>query len=279
MVEEAAKNVDISKEQAAAVNYYYRHLWEYFLPLYPASLLALEILQIPLNSFVLVMFPYTIVTTIFGLPLLRNIKRAPNEDNRDPASEAVKQVLEGVAPICTIMFLALVFHIHILLALLFVIIAMIIYYKIGWKAILPMLKASLEVRLNYIIVAAIYLRDVMVHSGAINQLPDFFASIGMTPLLIAIIFPLTIGVLTGVTITGVTIALPIIMTMTTPNSFMSLASLALLSNIVGIMLSPIHLCFIMSVEHFSANFAKTYVKLLLPEALILVFAVFYSFLL
>ncbi len=277
MVEEAAKGVDISKEQAAAINYYYRHIWEYFLPLYPSSLLAVEILQISLNSFVLLMVPYAIVTTIFGLLLLRNIRPIPKETNPHPRSEAWKQVLEGVAPICTIMFLVLVFNVHILAALSLVNVAMFIYYKIGWKAVWPMLKASLEIRLLYIVFGALYLRDVMVISGSIEQLPGFFTSIGMTPLMITIVFPFSIGLLTGVSIPGITISLPLIIAMTGPDNLLSMASLGLLSNILGLLLSPIHLCFIMSVEHFSANFAKTYVKLLLPGALILIFAVFYSF--
>jgi len=279
LVEEASKGITITKEQNAAINYYYRHLWEFFLPLYPASLLAVEILQIPLENFVLVMLPFTLFTVIAGLLLFRKfpLQERSNQENNSPLAK--RQVFEGLAPIIAIMILVLVFKLHILLALLITIAFMLIYYKIAIAETGHMIAAALEIKLLYMVLGAIYLREVLVQSGSIEQLLTYFQGIGLSPLLISIIFPIMLGLLTGVTLAGVTISLPIVVSLAGPHNLISLGSLAFASIVIGIMLSPVHLCLLMSIEHFAADFGKTYVKLILPEALLLLFAIAYSYIL
>ena len=88
-----------------------------------------------------------------------------------------------------------------------------------------------------------------------------------------------ISLLTGVTIAGVTIALPVVVSLAGANDLLSLGSLALASIVIGIMLSPMHLCLLMSIEHFAADFIKTYRRLLLPETILLAFAIAYYYIL
>lgn len=279
LVEEASKGILITGEQNAAINYYYRHLWEFFLPLYPASLLAVEILHVPLERFVLVMLPFTIFTVIAGLLLFRKFPLQERSTQEKNSPLAKKQVLEGLAPIVAIMVLVLVFKLHILLALILTIAFMLIYYKIAISEIGRMIAAALEIRLLYMVLGAIYLREVLVQSGSIEQLLTYFQGIGLSPLLISIIFPIMLGLLTGVTLAGVTISLPIVVSLAGPHNLLSLGSLAFASIVIGIMLSPVHLCLLMSIEHFAADFGKTYVKLIIPEALLLLFAIAYSYIL
>ena len=274
LVAEASRNIDIPGEQNAAINYYYRHIWEYYLPLYPASLLAVEILRVPLERFVLVMFPFSIIMVLAGLFLFRKFP-SPQQTNGDhPRHEAWKQVVEGVTPIVSIMMLVLVFKFHILLALFVVITLLFFYYRISLKHFTKMIIDALEFRLLYMIFGAIYLRDVLVQSGSIEQVLGFFQSIGMSPVLIAIIFPFMTGFLTGVTVAGVSIAMPVIVTLASPDNLLSLGSLAFASNIVGQLLSPMHLCLLLSVEYFCADFIKTYTRLVLPGTLLLLYAIF-----
>ncbi len=49
--------------------------------------------------------------------------------------------------------------------------------------------------------------------------------------------------------------------------------LAFISGFVGLMLSPMHLCFVLTIDFFKANFLKVWLALLLPEAVLLTIAV------
>lgn len=279
MVEEAALDVESTGEQKAAINYFYRHIWEYTLPLYPTNLLAVEILQIPLNKYILVMLPFNIITILAGILIFRGV--TPIQREREPIapSQSRRNALEGFTPFIVIMVLVLFFKLHILLSLLLVVTIMFFFYKIPGSLLPTMLKSAISPRLFYMIFSCIYVRDVLMSSGSIQQLMDYFNAIGLGPLMITTILPFTIGLLTGQVIPGITIVFPVIATMATPDNILRLGSLAFVTNFVGNMLSPLHLCFIMSIEHFDANFIRAYRKLILPEAIILLFAGIYYFLL
>ncbi|MCR4443342.1 MAG: DUF401 family protein [Peptococcaceae bacterium] len=277
LVEEAARELDLPGEQNAAINYYYRHIWEYFLPMYPAVLLAVEILNVSLGKYILIMSPFTIVTVLAGLVLFKNVPaREKKEAPPRSSTQNWKQVLEGLAPVAAVVILVLLVNINVLIALLLVVTFIFVFYKIEWPSVPPILKGAFQIRLLYMVFGAIYLQDVLVASGSIDRLAAFSRAAGLSPLFIAVIFPLLVGLLTGVTIAGVSIALPIIVTLAGPANLLALGSAALASNMVGVMLSPMHLCLVMSVEHFSADFGRSYFKFLLPEVLVIVFALIYA---
>lgn len=278
MVDDAAKNMDLSGDRKAAINYYYRHTWEYFLPLYPSSLLAAEILNIPLGYFMLVMLPYSLVTIAAGLLLFRHTTPPP-KDHEINRSQAFKEVLKGLTPIIAITLLVMVFHLDILIALLLVIAATLIIYRVPWENILAMLKDSLEPRMLYTVYSAVFLRDILTYSGRIDQLVQYANSIGLSPLIIALTLPALIGMLSGMIIPGVAITLPIMVALSGSSNVMVLGGLAFITNYIGDMFSPLHLCLIMSTEHFNADLGKTYRWLVAPYTLVFAFALVYTYVL
>lgn len=277
LVEEAARELTVSGEDNAAINYWYRHIWEYFLPLYPSILLGAQIMAIPMQAFVLLMAPFTIVTLVIGLLLFLPIGKPAHV--AAPPPRIWRYVLEGLAPIFAIMILVLVFNLNILLALLVAIIFMLIFYRVEITRIPNMCWEALTPKLLYMMFAAMYLRDAMVASGAVDQLSVFIRSAGLNPMLIAIILPFSITFLTGMTVPGISITMPLMVAMGGESNLLSLGSLTLVSNMVGSMLSPIHLCLIMSVEHFKCSMGGTYRKIILPTLLLLGFGIIYSLIL
>jgi len=277
LVEEAARELEVCGEDQAAINYWYRHIWEYFLPLYPSILLAMQIMAVPAQTFVLVMAPFTVFNTLTGLLLFRPITKP--EQPPSPATSRWRQVLEGLAPILVIMALVLIFNLNILAALLIVIIIMLLVYRVPLPEVPYMVWEAVAPKLLYMMFAAMYLRDAMVTTGAIDQLSLYIKNAGLDPLLIAIILPFAITFLTGMTIPGISITLPLMAAMGGPAQILSLGSLTLAANMVGSMLSPIHLCLLMSVEHFKCSLGGTYRRILLPTLLLLVFAVGYALIL
>ena len=64
MVDEASKNINISQEKKAFVNYMFRHPWEFVLPLYPGVILASAITSYPLRDLMLANSPYAMCLLI-----------------------------------------------------------------------------------------------------------------------------------------------------------------------------------------------------------------------
>lgn len=277
MVEEASRDLEITCDGNAAVNYYFRHIWEYCLPFTGGNLLAIEILQIPVSRFILMMFPLTLVSLLAGLLIFRKTKL--KKDTPDiailPAKQTWKYIAEGLVPVITALLLALILDLPIFLAIMLVDIFLILYYRLNVSSVLLLLKQALEIRLLYLIFGAIYLRETLVQSGSIDQLLGVLNAAGLAPLLVAIIFPLIIAMLTGLSYPGISIALPVVISLAGPDNLLPLSILALTGNAAGLMLSPVHPCLLMTIEHFSARFLGVYLKIILPEIIIIGFALSY----
>ncbi len=66
MVKELGNQSGLNPEQLSFINYWYRHIWEYWWPLYPGVLLAVTLAGTGLWIVVLVMWPLTVTTVSLG---------------------------------------------------------------------------------------------------------------------------------------------------------------------------------------------------------------------
>lgn len=66
MVASATKNLNMSNEEKAFINYWYRHPWELVLPLYPGIVLASAVSGVPLRQLILLNLPVALILFIVG---------------------------------------------------------------------------------------------------------------------------------------------------------------------------------------------------------------------
>ncbi len=66
MVEESAKGLDLSQEDKAFTNYWYRHPWEFILPLYPGIVLASLVTSIGLRQFIALNMSFAVTMLLIG---------------------------------------------------------------------------------------------------------------------------------------------------------------------------------------------------------------------
>jgi len=102
----AAKSA--TPEDKAFANYYYRHIWEYFLPLYPGILLASQISEIPLPKLILAMIPYGLLVLLFGVPAMLKIPSEKEHENFFTDRKLLfKDLWTGIIPIVVLVGLVL----------------------------------------------------------------------------------------------------------------------------------------------------------------------------
>jgi len=76
LVDSCDKDNNVSAEKKTQINFWFRHIWEYWWPLYPGVLLTVEITHMPLWKIVAVQFPITIFQITTGYYwLLRKVPR------------------------------------------------------------------------------------------------------------------------------------------------------------------------------------------------------------
>ncbi|MBN8215714.1 MAG: DUF401 family protein [Spirochaetes bacterium] len=88
----------------ARINYWFRHIWEYWWPLYPGALLAAEIFRLPPWLFMAIQIPLSLLAIGSGwFFLLRRVPPAAALGRRDELRRAARDAaLQGIAPIAVL---------------------------------------------------------------------------------------------------------------------------------------------------------------------------------
>ena len=111
-----------------------------------------------------------------------------------------------------------------------------------------------------------------------HVLQEIVAAFQSSPLPVPVIIACVsfiIGVLTGMSQGHVAIVMPIVAAMQTGS--LNLAGVAMAFGIAGQMLTPTHMCLVITVDYFKANFFKTLKPVLLCEIIILTLFTAYTY--
>jgi hypothetical protein len=273
MVDEATKGIDMNAEEKAFVNYWFRHPWEYILPLYPGILLASAITGVELRSLILVNMPVAVAMMALGFALsMRQVK-----GRRCEAEDASGSLLSFI-PVGAVLLLVIVFHVRLFIALSIVIATLIVFHRYRPRDIVKVLKHGLSLDVVLLIFGVMLFKDVMEATGAVAGVSGFLAEAGVPLVIVLILLPMLAGVLTGLTIGFVGATLPLIINLPGGEGLAPLG-LAFAAGFTGVLLSPTHVCLILTKEYFHADMSELYRKLLWPSmALVVAGLVVYYFL-
>ncbi len=262
MVAETTRDIRITPEEKSFINYWFRHPWEYILPLYPGILLASAISGIELRNLIFANSIYAVLMLIGGAVFaMKNVK-----GNSEIKEELDKKGIVSFIPILTVLLLVLIFHIELHLALIAVVLSLFLIYKYNLKDILKALKHGFSTEVIILITGVMFFKEAMDNSGAVKNLSEFFINNGISTLPILFILPFVTGLLTGITIGFVASTFPLIISMM-HNTSIGMISFAFASGFLGVMLSPVHVCLILTKEYFKADLWKIY-KLMTPACII-----------
>ncbi len=82
-------------------NYWFRHVWEYWWPLYPGVILTFDLTGLQIWQLILVQAPVSLLAITGGYLFL--LRRIPRDDDQQPVESATgKSFLSFAAPIATV---------------------------------------------------------------------------------------------------------------------------------------------------------------------------------
>jgi len=103
MVKELGGGLKLSEAQLSFVNYWFRHIWEYWWPLYPGILLTTVITEINILTIMAIMCPFTAVALWLGY---RALKRPDNfsKSRANLPNPPLWPFIKELAPILVVIF-------------------------------------------------------------------------------------------------------------------------------------------------------------------------------
>ncbi len=273
MVAETTRDVTMSPEEKGFINYWFRHPWECILPLYPGLLLAAAVSKADLHALITANITYAFIMVVTGfLFAMRGLRGTIKTEET-----LSKKDLWSFAPIFTVLLLVSFLHIELHYALTAVVLFLFLFYRYSLKSVFLSLKHGFSIDVIILIFGVMVFKEAMENSGAVGNLSRFFVQEGIPALPILFLLPFMTGILTGITVGFVGSTFPLILSIA-GNTSVSAISFAFAAGFLGVLLSPVHICLILTREYFKADIWGIY-KLMIPGCIIIFIAAIVQYLL
>lgn len=275
MVEEAA-GVKSSPEDKAYINYWYRHIWMDGFILYPPIILAAEILDVSIltlfGALMPVMVAWFIVGTLMGLRHVQVKKTV-----RGSRKKAMLDFLKGVYPILLIITIYIVLmemkvDFPLQISGILTVVILFVVRKISLDHLKDHLKEAVKLKYMIMLIGVMVFTEFFQSSGLINDVIHGVEGLGIPKELLIVVLPFIGGMISGISLTYVSLTFPVLAGLGIGTD-MSLFILSYFSGSAGVMLTPIHLCSVMTAEYFKVSLPNLLKKVGLSSLLLVPFVV------
>ena len=267
-VKDLVKNLRLSPVQATFINFWFRHICEFATPVYPGIIMAGVFLSVPLSYVLLHLVPMWVLMLVFGLFVSHRILRlSPTGDGRQRSgSDIVQELLRSAWPVL-LLFVLVLLGLDAAPAFLVTVLALVLQQRLSLPEVESGLRYGFNPRILFLLYAVMLYKNVVETSGAAHSLFSDMQAISMPPVVILTVLPLLIGFATGLSSAMVGISIPLLMPFIVTEYGISGGAflLAYAAGGLGYLLSPLHLCLVLSAEYFKARLASVY-RYLLPPA-------------
>ena len=162
-------------------------------------------------------------------------------------------------------FLTLCFDIHLVYSLALVTAGTVLLYRIPPALLGQLIRKNVSLELAFLIWGIMLFKEMLTASSAMNSIASELSRMGMPTAVLVALIPAVIAFITGYTTAFVGLSFPVLLPLLpTDGSSVYYVMLALASGICAHMLSPMHACYVMTLEYYQAGMGKTYRLLLAP---------------
>jgi integral membrane protein (TIGR00529 family) len=260
LVESASKPYQLTAEAKTAINYWFRHIWEFTNPIFTGMLLASQLSSIPLSTLIANMAWLTALATIIGwLFFLSTLKKQQGTiaaaDTTHDTGRGYYYVTLAAGPILVNFVLVVFFKLAASISMGLVVAAMVLILRQNLTDIRAMLAHALDRKLLWGIVAILFFQNILRQTGAIEDIAVLLNNLAISNAIVIGVIAFISGILTGTSQGFVAITFPFIAVLSPGD--ITLAMICFTLGTAGQMLSPAHLCLLVTLDYFKADFLKT----------------------
>lgn len=281
IVEELAKNLNLKPVHKAAINFWFRHLFEFSSPIIPGMILAYSIAGVTFGEFIKHLAWLSVVAFLVGyLVLIQKIKIPPSHEIKK--SEKNPREMQGL--LLALMSIAAIFFIVVFcgfsasISTFLVVGGLYFVLKIFRRpvSLKKIFGGAFDLKMSLNICCILYFTQILEVTNVLTEIVEKFqASPLPVPVIIACV-SFIVGILTGMSQGHVAIVMPLVAAMGTEN--LNLAGIAMAFGVAGQMLTPTHVCLIVTMNFFESELFETLKPVAICEILILIIFSAYTFL-
>ena len=281
MVEEVTKeNTDGMNK--AFINYWFRHVWLDGFILYPGVILAAELLQVSVISMFFHLIPFMLVSVALGAVFgLTGIKKEEIVRTK-PVAKSLAAFLTAMLPVIIVIsvyiMLLSVTPYSLEIASGGMVAVLLLLKRYSLKKIVVTVKEAFPVKLVLIIIGVMVFKEILLDSGAITALSTMMNTYGIPLSILFVLLPFVGGVTSGITVSFVSLTFPILIPLGM-NTSLWYAAIAFTAGSIGGMITPLHLCAVMTADYFKASLSGLLKRVTLAEIPLLILSIAVLFIL
>jgi len=297
LVQKTAEKSEMERDAKAAINYWFRHIWEYWWPLYPGVIVAMSLFEMENWQFFASQIPFTIVAVFAGfLALVRTHVGGLVEERGAAETGSGRGAAIAMVPLLLVIVSVLVappildpfaswialqnrkmiaMLIGLLLGLFVIVRADGARGRTG-KVFSTVLGAKSR-GILLTIAGVMVFKHCLDISGLIEIASREMENANISPIYAVMGLPFLAGMITGIAVGFAGAALPVVVGLVGSSgsglSPMATLVLAYGCGYMGMMMSPLHLCVLVTRDYFDSSLWAIWRKIVPCVAMILAYAV------
>lgn len=275
LIDKEGDKYNLKNNQKNFFNVWFRHVW---FPIYPISsamilICSVKFSGIPIQNLMVANLPAFLGVIIIGYVFMRRFTKNASQKTIHTTKD-YHGLIFILPPVIPLLFypLKLFGLAETRCFLLGVSVSLLLLYflvDIDAKRYTGILKKSLTWNLAIAIFGIMILREMIRVSEMHVLVTETMQNFAFPALLMIILIPLLLGTLTGYNLGAVALSYPLVdpFFTFTGMQLIGLTSLIFMSSLIGYLISPIHLCNVLSSEYLKTDTTRMY-KMLLPAAIV-----------
>lgn len=285
LVKDAASGIRFDSTQMALANVYFRHLFYAVFPLFSGFIAMINLSGIPPGTVIALTFVPMLFSLLLGFfYIFRSVEQNAEQDysTREHFFDNAKSLLYGLSPLITAVVVFVVlgwpFWIGIFIGTAIAFLQYIPWEnkKVELKKRLKCFYKSIPVRILTGVLGIMIFKEFIAQSKSLFMFSDYLVEIGIPIMIMFIIIPFLSGMATGNCLAALGISFPVLYPMLDmiPHT-QAMMAMVYLSALWGYIISPVHLCLILTVEFFEVPLTRVMSRLLGLGAVVLAFSAVY----
>lgn len=300
-IKETDPSNSVTPEHKAFFDYWYRNVWIFIIPLFPAFILLLTVLKITYRDLFLTMFPLSIIAFLCGL--LGFIKMKKPSGGVSPGmtkKEAALFLLKETAPLLLVLLCIVAFNLNVAAGLGIAAAAVFISTRPSFKNLFPMIKKSITLNNTMLVFGMAALLGMLDATESLKPVSVFLSSRGLPDSGLMFFIPFAAGYLMGSIPVSTAFIFPVIMGMypmgvpgryviinrlsdyfpwilnLSPQTGLGIFALAFVGIISGAMFSPQNKSLKRVLDKYGCTFENFQKILWIPVLILILAAVFFA---
>ncbi|MBN2065890.1 MAG: DUF401 family protein [Candidatus Thermoplasmatota archaeon] len=268
MIDEEGNKHHLDNNQKNFLNVWFRHIW---FPIYPVSsamilICSAEFSNIDIYSLILVNIPSFLAMIGIGLIVLKRFVRHNHREQTQKAKKDASGLIYLIPPLIPLLFYAALQFFGVpqirsfLIGVFVSILLVFLLTHLSKEEYIQVIKKSLSVKLALAIFGIMIFREMFEVSGASMLLSTIIGELPFPALFIVILTPLVLGVFTGYNLAAIALSYFLVAPFfpLTGLNMVGITSLIFMGAFVGYLVSPIHLCNVLSSDYLKTDTTQMY---------------------